>query len=176
MTPPHFDSISNALPLGLVRPRPINCQQGCLFRISLDDALVRLCVSPDECRRWHQRGWLSFDEKLTEKLDEFDDPKVFEIQIVRDIVRSGLADAQIECLLAKLPKPFAYNPERLAFSFTHGWVYVEPPAEISDPSEVIEEHLDEWMAQCDEHTLEDLRERVTDALKVCQERESRNPG
>jgi hypothetical protein len=107
-------------------------------------------------------------------LDEFDDPKSFEIQIVRDVVRSGLSDVQIESLLAKLPKPFAFNPERLAFSFRHGWVYVEPPVEIPEPSEVIEEHLDEWMAQCDEETLEDLRDKVTNVLKTCVEK-GRNP-
>ena len=138
-----------------------------MFRISLADALVRLRVSPDDLQRWHQRGWLSFDEKLTGQLEEFDDPKVFEIQIVRDIVRSGLPDAQIESLLLKLPKPLAYNPERLAFSFTHGWVYVEPPVPIPVPWVVIEDHLDEWMANCDRSTLEDLRERLENTLSSC---------
>ena len=170
MIPPDFDSISDNLPLGMERPQPITSHQGCLFRISLADALVRLCVSPDDLRRWHERGWLSFDGSMNEELDEFDDPRVFEIQVVRDIVRSGLTDAQIESLLSQLPKPFAFNPDRLAFSFRHGWVHVAPPLEIPEPSEVIEEHLDEWMAQCDEETLENLRERVTDALIMCVEK------
>lgn len=165
MTKP--DPSASDLPPGLMRPQPTINHQPCLFRVTLAEALARLSVSADDLRRWHGRGWLSFDENMDEALDEFDDPKSFEIQIVRDVVRSGLSDVQIESLLAKLPKPFAFNPERLAFSFRHGWVYVKPPVEIPEPSEVIEEHLDEWMAQCDEETLEELREKVTNSLKTC---------
>ena len=165
MTPLHSDPISEHLPRGLVRPQPVTNHQGCLFRISLADALFRLRVSPDDLGRWHEHGWLSFGEKMNEELDEFDDPKLFEIQIVRDIVRSGLADVQIENLLTKLPKPFAFDPDRLAFSFRHGWVCVAPPIAVPEPSEVIEQNLDNWIAECDEETLEGLRERVTDVLR-----------
>jgi hypothetical protein len=169
-----FTGTASDLPPGLMRPQFTINHQPCLFRVTLAEVLARLSVSADDLRRWHDRGWLSFDENMDEALDEFDDPKSFEIQIVRDVVRSGLSDVQIESLLAKLPKPFAFNPERLAFSFRHGWVYVEPPVEIPEPSEVIEEHLDEWMAQCDEETLEDLRDKVTNVLKTCVEK-GRNP-
>ena len=165
MTPLHSDPISDDLPLGLVRPQPITNHQGCLFRISLADALFRLRVSPDDLGRWHERGWLSFGEELTEELDEFDDPRVLEIQVVRDIVRSGLTDVQIENLLAELPKPFAFDPTRLAFSFRYGWVCMEPPVEIPEPSDVIEQNIDGWIAKCDEETLEGLRARVTNALR-----------
>lgn len=164
------DPSASDLPPGLMRPQFTINHQPCLFRVTLAEVLARLSVSADDLRRWHDRGWLSFDVNMDEALDEFDDPKSFEIQVVRDVVRSGLSDVQIESLLAKLPKPFAFNPERLAFSFRHGWVYVEPPVEIPEPSEVIEEHLDEWMAQCDEETLEDLREKVTNVLKTCVEK------
>jgi len=156
-----------------MRPQSTINHQPCLFRVTLAEMLARLGVSFGDLRRWHERGWLSFDENMNEPLDEFDDPRSFEIQIVRDIVRSGLSDVQIESLLAKLPKPYSFNPDRLAFSFRYGWVYVEPPTEIPEPSEVIEEHLDEWMAQCEEETLNDLRERVADALNRCVEKESK---
>jgi hypothetical protein len=169
MIPTHFDPISDELPSGFIRPQPITDHQACLFHVSLSEAIAKLGVSPDDLRRWHERGWLSFDEKLSEDLDEFEDPKIYEIQIVRDIARSGLADAQVEVLLATLPKPFAFHPDRLVFSFRHGWVYVAPPADPPEPSEVIEVHLDEWMAACDEDTLENLRERVNDALEACVE-------
>jgi|GEM_PF-1304953 len=168
MTPLHSDPISDELPSGLVRPQPTTNHQGCLFRISLADALFRLRVSPDDLRRWYERGWLSFGEGLTEEFDEFDDPRVFEIQVVRDIVRSGLTDVQIENLLAELPKPFAFDPTRLAFSFRYGWVCVEPPVEIPEPSDVsdvIEQNIDDWIAECDEETLEGLQARVADALR-----------
>ena len=162
---PHSDSSPDNLPLGLAHPSPITDVQCCLFRVSLAAALARLGVSLDDLRRWHGQGWLSFDEKITDEMNEFDAPRIFEIQIVRDIVRSGLTDAQIEVLFAKLPKPFAYNPDTLAFSFRHGWVHVIPPVEIPEPSEVIEEHMDAWITGCDDETLECLRDQITAALQ-----------
>jgi hypothetical protein len=170
MNMPH--SLSGDMPPGLTRPSPItNCQPG-LFRVTLADTIARLGVSPDDLRRWHDSRWLSFSEKLNEELDEFGDPRILEIQIVRDIVRSGLSDAQIEVLLSKLPKPFAFNPDTLAYSFRHGWVQVAPPIEIPEPSEVIEEHLDDWIAQSGEGTLEDILDKVTAALNALTEREA----
>ena len=167
-------TIPTGLPHGLIRPRPHTDHQPCLFRVTLAEMLARLGVSPDDLRRWHGRGWLSFDENMNETLDEFDDPKTFEIQIVRDVVRSGLSDAQIEVLFSKLPTPFAFNPHTLAYSFCHGWVQVAPPEEIPEPSDVIEEHIDEWITNCDEATLEDLRDKIAEALKMCADSAAEN--
>ena len=155
-----------------MRPQPITDHQPGLFRVTLPDVIAGLGVSLDDLRRWHDSGWLSFNEKLDEALDEFGDPRIFEIQIVRDIVRSGLSDAQIDVLLSKLPKPFAFNPDKLAYSFRHGWVQVEPPVEIPEPSEVIDEHIDDWIANCGEATLADLRDKIDEALEACAEREA----
>jgi len=152
----------------MVRPHLLG-DEPCLFRIGHSAAIARLGVSPNDLQRWHDRGWLSFGATVNEELNEFDDPKIFEIQIVRDIARSGLADAQIEVLLSKLPKPLAYNPDRLAYSFRHGWIEVESSVEIPEPSEVIEEHLADWIANCGAATLEDLRYKIEEALKLCEE-------
>ncbi len=162
-------SLADDLPSGLTRPAPITDFQPGLFRVSLPDALARLGVNPDDLRRWRDSGWLSFNENLTEEMDEFGDPRIFEIQIVRDIVRSGLTDAQIEALLSNLTKPFAFDPDRLSFSFRHGWVQVALPVETPEPSEVIEEHIDEWIANCDQATLEELRDKIAEALEACAE-------
>jgi hypothetical protein len=167
MNKPHTISID--LPPGLTRPCPLTGFEVGLFRVTLPETLAKQGVSLDELRRWHDNGWLSFNDKLTGELDEFGDPRIFEIQIVRDIVRSGLSDAQVEVLLSKLPKPFAFNPDALAFSFRHGWVQVAPPIEIPDPDEVIEEHIDDWIVSCCESTLEDLRDKIEEALKACAE-------
>lgn len=172
MTLSHSDPNPDGLPLGLVRPVPtITDQQPCLFRVSLPDALAKLGVSPDDLNRWHGQGWLSFDATMDEELDEFSDPKLWEIQVVRDIVRSGLTDAQIGVLFSKLPKPFAFNPDALVYSFRHGWVLVPPRVEIPEPSEVIEEHLDDWIADRDQGTLESLRDKISEALEQLEKEE-----
>jgi len=137
--------------------------------MSLTTALARIGVSVDDVRRWHAKGWLSFDENLADELDEFDDPRIWEMQIVRDIVRSGLTDAQIEVLFSKLPRPFAFYPDSLTYSFRHGWVCVIPPVEIPEPSEVIEGHIDGWIEDCDEETLERLRDQIIKTLQVRSE-------
>ncbi len=169
----HSDPDSDDLPSGLVHPYPITRCQRSLFQISLAKAIARLGVSPDDLRRWHGRGWLSFDEKLNEELDEDDDPRIFEIQIVRDLVRSGLTDDQIEILFDKLPKPFAFNPDALAYSFRHGWVSVDPPV-IPEPYEIIEEHIDSWINDCDQETLERLRDQISEALKLLEKVRQKN--
>jgi hypothetical protein len=158
---------TDKLPPSLSHPEPITSNQGNLFRVSLLVVIARLGVSPDELRRWHGRGWLSFDEKTNELLDEFDDSRILEIQIVRDVARSGLTDAPIEVLFCRLPKPFAFDPDRLVYSFRHGWVIAEPPVEVPDSSEVIEEHIDAWIAGCDRATLECLRDQISDAIIEC---------
>lgn len=155
----------------MVRPHPAS-HEPCLFRIRLSDVIARLGVSLDDLRRWHDGGWLSFTATMSEEVNEFDDPKVFEIQMVRDIARSGLSDAQIETLLSQLPKPYAFNPDRIAYSFRHGWIQVAPPVEIPDPSEVIEEHLDGWIEQCDGETLEALRDKVKEAILAVEDNDS----
>lgn len=166
------DPSASDLPPGLMRPQVASHHQPGLFRLTLPEVLARLGVSADDLRRWHDQGWLSFDETLDETFDEFDDPRCFEIQVVRDVVRSGLSDVQIAHLLAQLRKPFAFNPDRLALSFRHGWVYAPPPVGIPEPSEVIEENFDDWLAQCDEEKLSELRVKVDEALKTCQEAQS----
>jgi hypothetical protein len=169
MALPDLDSRSDNLPPGLVRPCPSTSWQPSLFKMSLKTALARAGVSVDDVRRWHGSGWLSFDEKLADELDEFDDPRVWEILIVRDVVRCGLADAQIEVLFSKLPRPFTFQPDSLAYTFRHGWVCVLPPVKAPEPSDVIEEHLDGWIEECDEETLERLRAKITETLQVRSE-------
>ena len=153
-----------------MRPYPKTRRQRSLFEVSLATAIARFGVSSDDLRRWHGRGWLSFDEMMNEGLNEYDDPKIFEIQFVRDLVRSGLTDAQIEILFDKLPKPFAFDPDAIAYSFRHGWVSVVPPV-IPEPFEVIEEHIDGWIEECDQEALERLRDQIAEKLRLLEEEE-----
>jgi len=153
------------LPSWFVRPYTRIMDQSCLFRLKLSSAIARLGVSIDDLRRWHDRGWISFDGKIDEELDEFYDPKILEITFVRDIVRSGLTDAQIDVVFAKLPKPFAFDSNKLAYSFLHGWVEVN-----TDPCKIIAENLDSWLEDCSEDTLNDLLSRIIDILEQNYER------
>lgn len=151
------------LPYWLTRPAPHTKTQPSLFRISLDEALMRLRISPDELTRWHAKGWTSFGASGGLDVDEFDDPKTWELCFVRDIVRSGLTDAQIAWLLETLPRPFAFNPDRIAFSFLHGWIEVVP---CREPETSIDGVLDLWLETCDEGQLLSLRDKIEELLNA----------
>ena len=135
--------------------------QQSLFKTTLKDALVRLRISEDDLSRWNSKGWLSFDVSVDFKLNEYDDPLIFELTFVRDIVRSGLSDSQIEYILGQLPRPLAFNPDRIAYSFKYGWVETVP-AESSEA--IIEEYIDSWLEELDTERLQELQERIYELL------------
>lgn len=152
------------LPPWFASPQPTTrWRQLTLFRSPFADALVRLRISADECARWHANRWLSFDGSRITEVDDFDDPRVWELIVVRDVVRSGLSDAQIVSLLSQLPKPFAVDPDRVAYSFRHGWVEATIPAE-PDPDTIIEEHLDSWLETCDQERLQQFYQKIGELL------------
>lgn len=74
-------------------------------------------------------------------------------------------------LIKQIPKPLGVDPDKVSYSFRHGWVITDPPG----PFEQIEEHLDEWL----EHLVEageaekliELRDKIADALKDLSEQE-----
>jgi len=132
-----------------------------LFQITLKDALVRLRISEDELSRWNSKGWVSFDGSVDSQLNEHDDPLIFQLIFVRDIVRSGLSDSQIEYILDQLPKPLAFNPDRIAYSFKYGWVETVP---AESPEDIIEEYIDSWLEEIDTERLQELQERIYELL------------
>lgn len=144
-------------------PERDSCQRS-LFRTTLHKIIAAERVSVDDMRRWKAADLLSFDAELDSEIDEFHDPKTHELQFIRDLVRSGLSDSQIEWLLAQLPKPYAFNPDRIAFSFRHGWVIAAAIVE-PDPHEIIEEHLHAWLDDQDEDELRELMERIATRLE-----------
>ena len=94
-------------------------------------------------------------------MNDYDDPQVFNLTFVRDIVRSGLADSQIEYILGQLPKPLAFDPDRIAYSFKYGWVEAVPSDSTED---IIEEQLDSWLEEIDTERLQELREHIDELL------------
>lgn len=109
----------------------------------LRTALARLRISEDDLANWRRRGWLSTVPPLDTEVDELGDPLLYEFIFLRDITRLGLSDAQVHALLADLPRPFTYDPARLAYSLIYGWVEGVPPP---SPDELIPRHLYHWLA------------------------------
>ena len=158
------------LPPWFERPRPELTRQLTLFAAAVSEILASLRVSTDELARWHNKGWMSFGPERTSELQPGD---VGEIRFVRDVVRSGLTDAQIDRLFAELPRPMNFDPDAVAYSFSLGWVAAMPPAPEADPIEVVDEHLDDWLADLDvdanQGRLIELRDRITTLLAPIME-------
>ena len=136
---------------GWVHPSPT--QQRTLFPEPADRVLTECGVSRDEVAQWHEMGWLSFDLEQIEKLDE---PERWELFFVRNLVRSRLSNTQIDELLRQLSKPYAYDPERVAYHFKFGWV--SPPTVVVE--EIIEENLSEWISEKASEGETELHESV----------------
>lgn len=139
------------LPSWFRRPQSSFMVQTSLFPASMWEVLAKLRVSYDELSRWHKREWLSFGP---DDLDNLETQHVWEIRFVRDVVRSGLSDACIEELFKELPRPFNFNPEKISYNFSLGWVEIIE----QDPYEIVEEYLEPWLDQlvseCDTEKLE----------------------
>jgi hypothetical protein len=110
-------------------------------RCRFDEAIARLKVSPDELERWHWRGWISWLPALQHMIDTEQDPVIGEIAFVRDVVRSGLPDGIVATMLEGLPKPFAYQPDVIAFSFRHGWIVPS----LTSKHTVTDDYVEEWL-------------------------------
>ena len=124
------------------KPEPVIVYQVSLFKPSIKDISAEHKVSLDELFRWYHKGWLSFNPH---EKDELNEPDVFEIILIRDVVRSGLSDANIEDLFSQLPKPLSFDPEKIAYSFSLGWVEYDENYNDIDYAEIIGEHLEEWL-------------------------------
>ena len=166
-----FDFERHSLPSWFERPVPDaeTSKQRCLFTTTLHKELACLRVSADEVVRWQGQGWVSVDASADSEIDQFNDPKIREIAFVRDVVRSGLSDAQIDWLLSQLPKPYAFDPSRIAYSFMYGWVAVsweeEPEPDELDPDELVEAHLETWLEGLDESRLRELRAHIANLIE-----------
>ena len=166
------DETSNLeLPPWFSAASPSENHQESLFKVPLEFVLARAKVSSDELNRWHSKGWVSF-ASVNMELNDHDDPKIRELLFVRDVVRSGLTDAQITQLFARCPKPYSFDPDRTAFSFRYGLVQVSPPLEPDEPEAVIEAHLGDWIEQCDIERLASLRDQIAERLNNYKEEKS----
>ena len=146
-------------------------QQESLFKIPLEVALAQAKVSPDELNRWHAQGWVSFAFGPTDLNDSMDAWQ-WELNFVRDVVRSGFSDAQISRLFDQCPTPYAFAPDLTAFSFRYGLVQAIPPIELEEPGIVIEANLDEWLEECDEERLAALLHQIVERMNALKKKQS----
>lgn len=157
---------TEGLPHWFTKPGPASDEQRTLFPEEPSVVLATLDVSEDELARWHARHWVSFGPERTERLEPWD---VHEIQFVRDVVRSGLSDADIARLFGELPRPMNFDPTAVAYSFTLGWVAAKTER-TPEPSEVVDEHLDAWLEELaeagDKARLLELRDRIGELLET----------
>jgi len=114
--------------------------QATLFKSTEDEFVAQTAVSVDVMAAWHVKGWLSF---APENLAEYDDKERHEVLFVKGLAHSGLSDAMIDRLLAKLSKPYCYDPARTTYSFVEErWIGLPPEP---DPFDVVLEHMDEYL-------------------------------
>lgn len=164
MIPASFNSDERRLPEWFEAPCPPGRDsQLALFNTPFGKWLDKEHVSVEEVRQWRRKGWISYDINLDECVDEVNDSRILEVEFIRDLVRSGLAESQIDCLLTLLPRPYAYDPSRIALSFRYGWVTVTPH-EKPEPSEIVAEHLDSWLDEQDNSTLRELIVSILDRI------------
>ena len=89
--------------------------------------------------------------------------QVNEIRFVRDVVRSGLSDAQIEYSFAQLPRPMDFDLAQVAYSFMLGWVMGAPRP---TPEDVIQDHHLAELAKAENaERLIELKEQIEGLLE-----------
>jgi len=166
------ESARNHLPPWFERPISSDDRQHTLFQRPLPGVLAELHVSADELQRWHAVEWVSFGPDRPEPLEH---RHVNEIRFVRDVVRFGLPDAITAVHFEQLPRPMNFNPHAVAYSFSLGWVMARTEPE-PDPSDVVDEHIDEWLAELaeagDRERLEETQTHIEDLLSSMPETES----
>lgn len=158
---------NNDLPSWFARPVPREGIQKWLFPEGLHEALAKLRVSMDDLLRWCDRGWIPFDLQK-----EMEPELVGHIRFVRDVVRSGLADAQIASLMDLLSKRLVVDPDRITFSFGYGWVV--PAFESETVREIdLDETLDLLAEEEDWERLVELRTQIDSLLNAREDTECR---
>ena len=150
---------------------PSDNVQECLFKMSLESVLAEAKISSDELNHWHFQRWISF-AFVPMELNDHDDLKILELLFVRDVVRSGLTDAQITQLFDHCPKPHSFDPNLTAFSFRYGLVQAIPSVKPDESDTVIETHLDEWIEECDKERLTALHDQIVERLNNLKDEES----
>lgn len=172
MSQPYGSSPSADLPDCFQRPRRLSSHQSSLFREPFHQALAKLKLSVDEVRRWADAGWLSFNPDELSEVAEHGDEVTLELGFVSDLVRSGVSDSQLQCLIAEVGLPLSFNPHLVVWSFRYGWV--EPADEevpVLGSSESQLEACRDWVSQEEDVvSLEALKDQICSRLNELNDR------
>jgi hypothetical protein len=122
--------------------KPTQTLQLDLFQMKRLKALSLLKVGEADLQRWVDQGWLSSTYAGQEELSQ---PAYHEIIFVRNIAQSGLYADDIERILMGLPKPYCYDPCRIAYSFKDGWIELPAPPDDIELDAFFHEHLMSWV-------------------------------
>lgn len=126
--------------------------QGELFTRPRDKVLAMAGVTTEEMDDCRAFGWISYDVR---DLAVLDTATINEMALVRNLARSGLSRAQVSALLEELPKPYRYDPLRVAYCFGHGWVELPTLPGVTERDEYMESHIDAWLSRLE--LLQDRR-------------------
>lgn len=158
-TPPRI----GPLPSWFVRPVPVRIESTLFPEHNPDEILAALRISPDEAREWYERKWLCFNPMKAEALEQ---DHIGALIYIRNIARSGAPEAIVSTWLKELPRDYAPDALRLAYSFAFGWVESAPP---QDPHEVVDESITYWLEGLAENgdfdRLEEVKKEIESMLK-----------
>lgn len=108
----------------------------------------------------YEDGWLSFPPEITEHLDEAQEA---ELRFVGALVLAGCDRALLAALLASLPKPYAYDLQRVYFDWaTRRWRLLPDPR--AHPEAAFTEWLERLVQTRDVASLTGIGELARDAL------------
>lgn len=133
-------------------------------------------VSAQRLHDWASAELLSFDFSEAGQLEE---SHLAEVHVVRSILEGGLRPATANAMLASLPKPFRYDPNRLCYNFhLRRWQMLpsrtveqieEEARSEHEPSETVETYIEELATEGDVAALEELWATLEAALKRARE-------
>jgi hypothetical protein len=108
----------------------------------------------------HEEGWLSFSP---EKLARLDEAQEAELRFVGALVIAGCDRAMLTTLLSSLPKPYAYQPDRIYYDWlARRWrVLAEPQPQAEG---VFTDWLETLVQKGDLGSLTGILELTNDAM------------
>jgi hypothetical protein len=145
----------------------VQAAQQLLFPSSPRSVCDELGLSWQAILRLHEEGWLSFAAETTAQLDEAQEA---ELRFIGTLVLAGCDRNMLGLLLAGLPRPYAYDLNRLYFDWgTRHWRLLPDPR--SNPEAAFTDWVDLLVQTNDSASLVGIVELAEDALAQVKARQ-----